>query len=150
MPHVTNTIEINASPERVWSVLGDLTATRDWLPGVVSASLDGSTRVCVMADGTQIHERISDHSDEQRSYRFHHLRTPLPVRDLHGSFTVVGGTSGGAVVTLDTDFEPVDHTAAAELTPMIEGAFGQSLESLRRWIEKHERWDLQQNSVPPM
>jgi len=141
MPHVTNTIEINASPEEVWAVLGDLTATRDWLPGVVSASLDGSTRICVMADGTQIHEEISSHSDELRSYRFRHLRTPLPVRDLHGSFTVADDASGSAVVTLETDLDPADPAAAAELTPMIQRAFGQSLVSLRRWIERHERWD---------
>jgi uncharacterized protein YndB with AHSA1/START domain len=141
MPHLTNTIEINALPETVWAVLADLTSTRDWLPGVVSAGLDGTTRICVMANGTQIHERISDHSDEQRSYRFRHLRTPLPVRDLNGRFTVSVGASGGAVVTLDIDFDPADPAAAAELSAMIEGAFGQSLESLRRWIEKHERWD---------
>lgn len=141
MPRLTNTIEINARPEEVWAVLADLTSTRDWLPGVVSASLDGTTRICVMADGTQIHEQISDRSEEQRSYRFRHLLTPLPVRDLNGRFTVSGGAQGGAVVTLDVDFDPADPAAAAELSAMIDGAFGQSLESLRRWIEKHERWD---------
>jgi len=141
MPRVTNTIYIDASPEKVWAVLGDLTATRDWLPGVVSASLEGSTRTCVMADGTEIHEEISDHNDQQRSYRFRHLRTPLPVRDLRGSFTVADGTSGGAVVTLDTDVEPADPAAADQLTAMIEEAFGQSLTSLRRWIERRERRD---------
>lgn len=141
MPHVTNTVEINAPVDEVWAVLGDLTATRDWLPGVVAASLDGSTRVCAMADGSTVAEQISDRSDERRSYRFRHLRTPLPVRELHGSFTVSAGPSDGATVTLDTTFEPLDGAAEAELTAMIEGAFGQSLASLRRWIEVRERWD---------
>jgi len=54
MPRLTNTIEIKASPEAVWAVLGDLLATPAWLPGTVSARVDAGTRVCVMADGSQI------------------------------------------------------------------------------------------------
>lgn len=58
MPHLTDTIEINASPEAVWSVLGNLSATPDWLPGTVSAQVDNGTRICTMADGSQVHEQI--------------------------------------------------------------------------------------------
>jgi uncharacterized protein YndB with AHSA1/START domain len=141
MPHVTNSIDINASPEKVWAVLGDLTTTGDWLPGVVSTSLDGTTRICVMADGSEIHEQISDHDDQQRTYRFRHLRTPLPVRGLHGRFTVTDGAAGAALVTLDTDVDPADPDTADDLTTMIKEAFGQSLTSLRRWIETRQRWD---------
>jgi hypothetical protein len=140
MPHISTTVAIDATPEAVWAVLGDLTATPDWLPGVVSASFEGSTRICILADGTQIHEQISGHNNRQRSYHFRHLRTPLPVRDLHGSFTVATDATGNSLVTLDTNFQPADP-APAELTDMIQNAFGQSLASLRRWIEKHQRWN---------
>ena len=140
MPHISTTVQIDATPEAVWAVLGDLTATPDWLPGVVSASFEGSTRICILADGTQIHEQISGHNHRVRSYHFRHLRTPLPVHDLHGSFTVAADAAGNALVTLDTTFQPADP-APAELTNMIQNAFGQSLASLRRWIEKHQRWN---------
>ena len=140
MPHISTTVEIDATPEAVWAVLGDLTATPDWLPGVVSASFEGSTRICILADGTQIHEQISGHNNRQRSYHFRHLRTPLPVHNLHGSFTVAADAAGNSLVTLDTKFQPADP-APAELTDMIQNAFGQSLASLRRWIEKHQRWN---------
>ena len=140
MPHISTTVEIDATPEAVWAVLGDLTATPDWLPGVVSASFEGSTRICILADGTQIHEQISGHNNRQRSYHFRHLRTPLPVHNLHGSFTVAADAAGNSLVTLDTNFQPADP-APAELTDMIQNAFGQSLASLRRWIEKHQPWN---------
>jgi uncharacterized protein YndB with AHSA1/START domain len=141
MPHLTNTIEIKALPESVWAVLGDLSATPDWLPGTVSARVDSSTRVCVMADGSQVHEQIENYSTTTRSYDWKHLRVALPVRDSHGTFTVVPNDSGHATVVLDTWFEPLDESAAAEVTTMIHGAFHQSLESLRRFIEQGIRWN---------
>jgi hypothetical protein len=32
-------------------VLADMPATRQWLPGVVAARMDGDVRICEMADG---------------------------------------------------------------------------------------------------
>jgi hypothetical protein len=139
---VTNTVEINAGQDEVWAVLADLPATSRCLPGVVSAGMDGDLRVCAMVYGQEIHERISDLSPEDRSYRFQHVRVPLPVRDSGGVFTVTAGTAPGtAVVTLQTIFEPLDPAGADEVTGMIRGAFGQSLESLRRYVEDKATWD---------
>lgn len=142
MPHLTNTIEINASPETVWAVLGDLAATPDWLPGTVAATVDGATRVCVMADGSQVHEQISGYSAEGRTFHWRHLQVPLPVRNSHGTFTVgAGDDAASSTVTLHAQFEPLDRAAAAEVTTMIDGAFQQSLEALRRFVEKGIRWN---------
>jgi uncharacterized protein YndB with AHSA1/START domain len=139
---VTNSVEIAAEPGDVWAVLADLTATRYWLPGVVAARLDGDVRVCSMADGQEIHERITEVSPERRSYRFEHLRVPLPVRQSHGVFTVdPGPVPGTARVLLQTTFDPVDPAAGAELSGMVQGAFGQSLQSLRRYVEEKVAWD---------
>jgi hypothetical protein len=142
MPTITNSVDINSGPDDVWAVLADLPAARHWLPGVVSSQMDGTLRVCTMADGQEIHERISDISPEWRSYRFSHVRVPLPVRDSGGTFTVTPGpTTGTATVTLQTTFEPLDATHAGEVTAMIQGAFAQSLQSLRRYIEQKTTWD---------
>jgi uncharacterized protein YndB with AHSA1/START domain len=139
---VTNIVEINAGPDDVWAVLADLSATRMWLPGVVAARMDDDLRVCTTADGQEIHERISDISPQDRSYRFHHVHVPLPVRHSGGTFTVTAGTMPGtATVTLQTTFEPLDPAGVNELTGMIRDAFGQSLESLRRYVEEKVTWD---------
>jgi mxaD protein len=143
MPHLTNTIEIKASPEAVWAVLGDLTATPHWLPGTVAARIDGNTRVCVMDDGSQVQEQISGYSADDRTYAWRHLQVPLPVRDSHGTYTVRSADAGSATVTLHTRFEPLDPAAAAEVAAMIEGAFQQSLEALRRFVEQGVRWRQQ-------
>jgi uncharacterized protein YndB with AHSA1/START domain len=144
MPTITNTVDINAGPKEVWTVLADLPATRQWLPGVVAARMEGTMRVCQMADGQEIHEQISDISAERRSFRFSHVRVPLPVGSSGGTFTVTPGAMvGTATVTLQTTFEPLDPTGVDELTGMIQSAFGQSLESLRRYVEEKVAWDAQ-------
>jgi len=138
---LTNTIEIDASPQAVWAVLGDLAATPNWLPGTVSARVDGQTRICVMADGSEVHERISGYSTDDRTYHWRHLRVPLPVRESQGTFTVTASDAGSSTVTLDTQFVPLDPTSDIEPAKMIDGAFRESLEALRRYIENGVRWN---------
>jgi uncharacterized protein YndB with AHSA1/START domain len=142
MPTITNTIDIKATPDEVWAVLADMPATRQWLPGVIAARMDDDVRVCQMADGQQVHERISDLSAEHRSFRFEHVRVQLPVRHSGGTFTVTAGPElHTATVTLRTTFEPLDPAGVDQLTAMVYGAFQQSLESLRRFVEEEITWD---------
>lgn len=139
MPHLTDTIEINASPDAVWAVLGDLSSTPDWLPGTVSAQVDNGSRICTMADGSQVHEQVDNYSTEARRYDWKHVQVPLPVRDSHGTFTVIPDPAGHTTVVLNTWFEPLG--SPDEVTTMIQAAFHQSLESLRRFIEQGTRWN---------
>ena len=140
MTRLIKQIEINASPEGVWAVLGDLAATPNWLPGTVSARVDDSTRLCVMADGAEVLEQIDDYSTVDLTYRWRHLQVPLAVRDSHGTFRVVAD-GGGAMIVLETDFEPLDPGRDSEVTAMIGGAYQESLEALRRFIEEGTRWN---------
>ncbi|TCN41754.1 uncharacterized protein YndB with AHSA1/START domain [Kribbella orskensis] len=141
MPNLIDTIDIKASPEAVWAVLGDLAATTDWLPGTVNARVDSGTRICVMADGSEVHEQIDNYSTTARSYDWQHLRVALPVRDSHGRFSVLTNDSGGATVVLEMQFVPIDESVVGEVTTMIHGAFHQSLESLRQFVEHGIRWN---------
>src|SRR5258705_4073368 len=142
MPTIRNTVTINARPDEVWTVLSDMPATRQWLPGVVAARMDGDLRVCTMADGQEVHERISEVSVDARSFRFDHVRVPLPVRESGGTFTVTGGVAPATSdVVLETTFEPLDPSSVAELTSAVRGAFQQSLDSLRAYVEEKGPWE---------
>jgi hypothetical protein len=104
--------------------------------------MDGDVRICEMADGQQVREKISDVSAEQRSFRFEHVRVPLPVQRSGGTFTVIAGSDPHtATVTVRTTFEPLDPSGVAQLSGMVHGAFQQSLESLRRYVEANIPWD---------
>lgn len=143
MVQLRNTIVIDASPEQVWEVLGDLASTNEWLPGVVKAEVDGSKRVCAMADGSEIHEEISDYQPERRSFHYRHLQVPMPVKDSGGSFVVEAGQSGDSTVVLESSFAALDPGQEEQVGQMIEGAFQQALDSLKRRVEQGARWDAQ-------
>ena len=140
MVQLRNTIAIDATPEAVWEVLGDLEATTEWLPGTVAARMDDDVRTCRTADGFEIREQISEHSPERRRFRFRHLAVPMPIRNSSGVFTVEP-SGDGAQVVLETSFEALEGAEEEQLAGMMDGAFDQALASLKRRVENGTRWD---------
>jgi uncharacterized protein YndB with AHSA1/START domain len=87
MAAINNTIDIKATPDEVWAVLADMPATRQWLPGVVAARMEGDVRICEMADGQQVREKsatsllsnaVSGSSTSGSHYRCSALAEPSP------------------------------------------------------------------------
>src|SRR5262249_26737591 len=48
MPSFRHTIDIAATPEQVWRVLGDLTSVARWIPGVTKVARTDTGRVCTL------------------------------------------------------------------------------------------------------
>jgi uncharacterized protein YndB with AHSA1/START domain len=140
MVQLKKTVEIDASPEAVWAVLGDLAATTEWLPGTVAARMEGSTRICTTADGFDIREEISDYAPELHSYRFRHVALPLPIKDSSGVFRVEEN-DGGACVVLENEFAALDPDQEEQIAGMFGGALEQSLAALKRRVEEGRHWD---------
>lgn len=140
MAHLHKTISIEASPEAVWAVLGDLAATSEWLPGTVATRMEGPIRICDTADGNEIREEITDYSPDRHTYRYRHTQVPLPVKNSTGKFAVEAGTSGGALVVLESEFDALDPEMEAEIARKFGGALEQALESLRRRVEQGVSW----------
>lgn len=140
MVHLRKTISIAAAPEAVWGVLGDLAATREWLPGTLAARMEGSIRICETADGGEVHEEITDYSPERHTYRYRHLRVPLPVTNSTGTFAVEPAAAGGAVVLLESEFDALDAAMEPEIERMFGAALDEALESLRRRVEQGVFW----------
>jgi carbon monoxide dehydrogenase subunit G len=132
MPRLHNSIAIDAAPDEVWSVLGDLAATPEWIPGVVSAEVNGSDRLCRTADGNEIRERIVDFSAEDRALSYEQSKVPLPIERSRGTLRVVPD-GAGAQVEWKAEFDAPDEVAA-----MVDGYYRQTLEALRRRVETGE------------
>lgn len=128
-------IKIEASPDQVWAVLGDLARAPEYVPGVVTAKVEGNQRLCLDAHGNEICEEINNYSQEQRSYTFKHLQVPLPVKRSQGKFTVEAEEGAASLVVMEWEFEPLDSAQEAELMPMLEGAAKMTLENLRQRVE---------------
>ncbi|HEY6002661.1 MAG TPA: SRPBCC family protein [Anaeromyxobacter sp.] len=137
MPKFQHTLELAASPERAWEVVGDLAGVTRWIPGCTRAEVDGAgRRVCTFADGHVQHERILGRSDASRSYRYE-IESGVPMRNARGRFAVLPRGEGSAVVW-ESEFD-ADPGSEAQLREMWERATGMVLDALRRAVEAPSR-----------
>jgi len=130
-------VEINAAPGRVWALLGDPATAHRYVPGMASSRLQGDTRICVTGDGQEIHEVISERSDETRSYRYEHVKTPMPVKLSRGRFSVLAIAGGSrSKVTVEAELEALAPEMEGGLAEMMGMGLKQTLGNLRTLIEQ--------------
>lgn len=134
MPLFRHTIDIAATPQQVWQILGDLTSVDQWIPGVSAVTRTDTGRVCTFDDGHVQDEQILDYSPDTRSYRYVIDGAPLPVRDNAGSFAVedVGGQSR---VVWQSSFVALDPAMEAQLAQMWEPYLPAVLGNLKKLVE---------------
>jgi len=135
MPTFRHTIDIAATPERVWHVLGDLTSVDRWIPGVTAVTRTDTGRICTFDDGHVQNEEILDYSPPTHSYRYVIDGAPLPVRDNTGTFTVEDA-DGQARVVWESSFVALDPAMAAQLAEMWEPYLPIVLANLKQLVER--------------
>ncbi len=131
-----HTVDIAATPERVWEVLGDLTSVDKWIPGVASVVRTDDGRACTFEDGRVQQEKILDYSPEARSYRYVIDGAPLPVKDNTGKFSV-HDASGHARVVWESSFVALDPSTESEVAQMWEPYLPAILGNLKALVENH-------------
>jgi uncharacterized protein YndB with AHSA1/START domain len=134
MPSFRHTIDIAATPEQVWQILGDLTSVDRWTPGVTTVTLTDAGRVCTFDDGHTQDEQILDYSPQARSYRYVIDGAPLPVRDNTGSFTVEDA-DGQTRVVWQSSFVALDPAMESQLEQMWEPYLPLVLANLKKLVE---------------
>lgn len=77
MAKVERDVTIEASPDDVWRVVGDFGGISKWLDGIEASSVDGDTRVCTMAGGGTLEEKILERDDENRRYTYTITQSPF-------------------------------------------------------------------------
>ncbi|MFK7893745.1 MAG: SRPBCC family protein [Granulosicoccus sp.] len=104
---VTETIEINASPEAVWAIMGDFGNAHVWLPMVESTESEGgnepgATRTLFLEGDAKIFETLKKHNAERMMYSYRipvdtHDIAVLPVNNYSSSITVKAADNGSIV-----------------------------------------------------
>lgn len=138
MPTFRQTVDIAATPDQVWEVLGDVTSVDRWIPGVTAVTRTDSGRACTFADGHTQDERILDYSPATRSYRYLIDGAPLPVTDNTGRFAVED-TGGQARVVWESSFRPTDPSTAEQVAELWAPFMPMVLANLKRVVEERER-----------
>lgn len=106
----------------------------DWLPALESSRVEGDRRSCTLAQGGEIEERILEHSDAERRYRYQILEGPMPLSSYVSTFEVEGH-NGHAHVIWTAEFEPEDPAQEQEIAQTFEEIYGGGLESLKEKVE---------------
>jgi Polyketide cyclase / dehydrase and lipid transport len=101
---VTETVEINASPEKVWKVIGNFQDT-SWNPAIAKSEGTGgndpkATRSLTLKSGGTIEEELDRYMPDKMTYTYeiHHPDVKvLPVNSFSGSLSVKGEGDKSAV-----------------------------------------------------
>jgi hypothetical protein len=110
MTVLENSIQIEAPPDAVWSVLGALDALDQYDPGVKKSQLlagpkdgVGASRRCDLAPGGWFHERVTEwHPHEVMAFEL--FECTLPVKRLEHRYTLTP-KDGGTLVMQTMEYE---------------------------------------------
>ncbi len=127
MASVRRQVIIDRAADDVYAVIGDPATIAEWFPGMVSATVDGTTRVITTESGLPMAEEIVTNDAIQR--RFQYRLAPGFIQDHLGTIDVFDLGDGRSLVAYSTDCEP------AALALMIGGATGNALKELKRQME---------------
>jgi uncharacterized protein YndB with AHSA1/START domain len=127
---IDSDIVIDRPQDQVWAILGDLGAAPRWVPGVASARMEGTRRICVLEGGGEIHEEIGNFSHEQRSYAYTQTVHPLGLDHSEGTLAVEANGHGGSHVVWSAEV-----VAPQEVVDMLRQGYAAALEQLKEVAE---------------
>jgi len=100
---VTRSVDVEATPQAVWAVIGPFCAIKDWLPPVGTCTEDGKsppTRTLVTADGAATFVELqTERNDAAHFYTYTFQSSPLPVSHYTSTIKVTARADGKATVT---------------------------------------------------
>ncbi len=146
--HVKESVEIKASPAKVWSLVKDWNGLHKWHPAFSNTELKtgennkiGSFRTLTMADGgAKFDEELLGFNEKKRLYSYQIVGdSPLPVADYSSSIQVKPGKAKGtSVLTWKGKFKRkvADNPAAgqddASVKKAIIGAYQAGLQNVKK------------------
>jgi carbon monoxide dehydrogenase subunit G len=122
----TAAVDIAASADQVWKVVGDFGGIAEWMPGIETCRVEGDDRIIEMM-GMTITERLVAKDDAGRTLTYA-IADGAPVES-HEAVITVTPTGETAHVTWVVDAKPDD------MADLMTGLYQQSLEALKAHVE---------------
>ena len=135
MANVDMSVSLNASAEKVWSVIRGFDALPRWHPAVARSeeTREGAKthRKLTLHGGGEVVEELEQHSDGSRSYSYRILHSPLPVTGYRSELSVRDEGAGYCKVRWSSTFEP-SGGSEADATAAICGVYQAGFDSLKK------------------
>lgn len=124
-------IDIPASADQVWQLIGGFNSLPDWLPMVTRSepSEGGRLRTLLTDDGTVIVERLEAFDNAAKTYSYSLAQSPFPVKDYLATLSVEA-LGDGSRVRWSGLFTPVG-VSEVEAQELFKGVYQVGLTALR-------------------
>ena len=124
-------IDIPASADQVWQLIGGFNSLPDWLPMVTRSepSEGGRLRTLLTDDGTVIVERLEAFDNAAKTYSYSLAQSPFPVKDYLATLSVEA-LGEGSRVRWSGLFTPVG-VSEVEAQELFKGVYQVGLTALR-------------------
>lgn len=117
MAIVHREITIDASPEQVWAHIRDVGRAHELLSLLSASRVEGDRRVCTLAQGGELDERILSIDEDHRRLGYAIVDSPFDL-EFHAASMQVVAREGGATLVWITDVKP--DPMAAQIGGMID------------------------------
>ncbi|MEB0204375.1 SRPBCC family protein [Pseudomonas sp. CCC3.1] len=131
MASASAVIDIPASADQVWQLVGGFNSLPDWLPMIVKseAGEGGRLRRLQTEDGTVIVERLEGFDNAGKTYCYSITEGPFPVTDYLATL-LVEAHGDASRVTWSGRFTPAG-ISEAEAQALFQGVYQGGLDALR-------------------
>ncbi|WP_322843972.1 SRPBCC family protein [Pseudomonas sp. B33.4] len=131
MPTASATIDIPASADQVWQLIGGFNTLPDWLPFIPNSELSdgGRVRTLQTADGGVVVERLQAFDNAAKTYSYSIEHAPFPATDYLATIKVEAQGQGSRV-TWSGRFN-AKGVSDEEVVALFSGIYQGGLEALR-------------------
>tara|TARA_R110002020_G_scaffold227105_3_gene437723 strand:- start:82 stop:558 length:477 start_codon:yes stop_codon:yes gene_type:complete len=130
---VSKSVEIAASPAKVWATIGSFCDIQKWHPAATKCELKddngASVRTLTLPDGAELVEEEVSRDDEKMSYTYKILSGPLPVANYQSTISV-SGSGDAATVDWSGTFDAAG-ASDEDASNVIAGIYDAGLSSLK-------------------
>ncbi|MFG2479213.1 SRPBCC family protein [Streptomyces fagopyri] len=136
MATTTASLDVPASPDHVWRLIGGFGSLPDWLPYIPTSDLGegGRVRSLTNEEGGVIVERLEAFDHKARTYSYSILQAPFPVTGYLSTLTVhETSRQDRARVEWCGSFTP-DGIGDDEAIALFQGIYTDGLAALRRTL----------------
>jgi len=133
MATTTVSIEIPATTDAVWQLMGGFDSLPDWLPFIPKSVVTegGRVRTLTTVDGGTVIERLEAFDNRHCSYSYSIIQAPFPVVNYLSTISVhATADSNIARVEWSGSFTPVD-VSDVEAEVLFSGIYRDGLEALK-------------------
>ncbi len=135
MTKVSMSANLGVSADQLWDMIGGFHSLSDWHPAIEKCDIEEDGKVTLrrlyLAGGGEIVERLEQSDDDERSYSYSIVSSPLPLNNYKSTIRVIEGEGGNAKVEWSSEFDSAG-VPDTDVTKIVEGIYSAGLDNLKK------------------